>query len=125
MRHILTLIIGLFCILAFAQTDSIVMKSQTDSVVMKLNSNQNRVDTVIKTEKIEIINKSFDNLVTKLTEKKDDKNSIWDILTPLLIGAGLTLLTQWLIELWKTEKEKLNKKQELISRGRAKTYLIV
>jgi hypothetical protein len=82
------------------------------------------VDTIIKTEKVEIINKSFDNLVEKLTEKKEDKNSIWDILIPILIGAGLTLGTQFAIELWKTDKEKKSKKQELISRGRAKTYLI-
>ncbi|MBL7760874.1 MAG: hypothetical protein JNK08_09275 [Sediminibacterium sp.] len=74
--------------------------------------------------KVEIVSKSFDKLVAKLTEQASNKPTIWDTLTPLLIGAGLTLLTQFLIEFWKSRKETNNKKQELISKGRAKTYLI-
>lgn len=72
--------------------------------------------------KVEILNRSFDRLVTKLTENSTD--SKWDTIIPLLIGAGLTLLTTWLIELWKSKKETKQKTQELISKGRAKTYLI-
>ena len=49
---------------------------------------------------------------------------MWTTLIPLLIGAGLTLLTTFLIEQWKTRKEKEVKKQQLVSRGRAKTYLL-
>jgi hypothetical protein len=116
MRLTLILTILLFCSLTFAQTDS---------GKMTVKSTQHPVDTIAKTEKVEIINKSFDNLVEKLTEKKEEENSIWDILFPLLIGAGLTLGTQFAIELWKTDKEKKSKKHELISRGRAKTYLII
>lgn len=73
--------------------------------------------------KIEVVNKSFDKLVEKLTQNSPD-NSMWDVLIPLLIGAGLTLLTQFLIELWKSNKDSKNKKQELISKAKAKTYLI-
>ncbi|PXY44292.1 hypothetical protein [Flavobacterium hydrophilum] len=73
--------------------------------------------------KLEVVNKSFDKLVNKLTENSSD-NSIWNVLIPLLIGAGLTLLTQFLIELWKSKKESKLKKQELISKAKAKTYLI-
>lgn len=116
MRPTLTLTFLLFCSLIFAQANS---------GMTTLNKAQHSVDTIAKTEKIEIINKSFDNLVAKLTENKEDKNSIWDIIIPLLIGAGLTLGMQLVIEFWKTKKEKENKKQELISRGRAKTYFIV
>lgn len=72
--------------------------------------------------KIEVINHSFDELVKKLTEAHS--NSVWDTLTPLLIGAGFTLATQLLVELWKSHKDIKRKKQELISKGRAKTYLI-
>jgi hypothetical protein len=73
--------------------------------------------------KVEIINQSFDKLVTKLTET-GQRNSIWDILIPLLIGAALTLLAQLAIEFWKSRKEKELKRRELISKTNAKTYLI-
>lgn len=74
--------------------------------------------------KVELISKPLDKLVKKLVEESADKHSIWDTLTPLLIGAGLTLLTQLFIELYKSTKDVKKKKQELISRGRAKMYLI-
>jgi hypothetical protein len=74
--------------------------------------------------KVEIVNKSLDKLVEKLVEQTVEKPSIWDTLTPLLVGAGLTLFTQFLIELWKSYKEKKLKKQDLISRCRSKSYLI-
>jgi hypothetical protein len=73
--------------------------------------------------RVEIFNKSLDRLVLKLTEHAD-KPSMWDTLTPLLIGAGLTLLTQFLIEIWKSKKEKKLKIQELTSKAQAKVYLI-
>lgn len=76
------------------------------------------------TTSVEIVSKSFDKFVEKFGEQAIDKPSIWDTLTPLLIGAGLTIVTQLLIEFWKSNKETNQKKQELISRGRAKTYLI-
>jgi hypothetical protein len=107
MKTFYTLAILLFSSSAFAQSVNTKVK-----------------DTPIKEEKIEIVNKSFDSLVEKLREKKEDKNSIWDTLIPLLIGAGLTLGTQFAIEFWRIRKEKEKKKQELISRGRAKTYLL-
>jgi hypothetical protein len=74
--------------------------------------------------KIEIVNRSFDQLVKKLIEKTADKPSIWDTIIPLLIGAGLALLAQFSIEWWKSKKERKKEKQNLISKGRAKTYLI-
>ena len=75
--------------------------------------------------KIEIISKSLDTLVTKLSENPTSHDSMWTTIIPLLIGASLTLITQLLIELYKLNREKTNKKQELISKGKAKTYLIV
>ena len=86
---------------------------------------KNQVPTteIVQPEQIEIINPSFDALVKKLTEEKK-QNPLWGILIPLLIGAGLTLLTQFVLEHFRTTKEKVRRKQELISKGRAKTYLI-
>lgn len=74
------------------------------------------------TTRVEIVNKSLDSIATKLSEQSD--TSMWTTLTPLLIGAGLTLLTQFLIEFDKSRKEKKKKTLELIAKGRAKTYLI-
>lgn len=76
------------------------------------------------TTRVEITSKSLDLLAHRLAEKPADNNSMWTTLIPLLIGAALTLLTQLLIELYKTNKEKAAKKQELISKGRARMYLI-
>lgn len=59
-----------------------------------------------KTEKVEVVNKSFDELVKFQTENKKSEKSIWDTLIPLLIGAGLTLLTQILMDFRKNLKEK-------------------
>lgn len=74
--------------------------------------------------KVEIISKPLDQLVAKLTQDIPAKSSIWDTLIPLIIGAALTLITQFFIEYWKSNKEKRKRKQELISKGKAKTYLI-
>jgi hypothetical protein len=57
-------------------------------------------------------------------EDNDVHNSIWDTLIPLLVGASLTLMVQFAIEYWKTNKEKRTKKRELISKGLARMYLI-
>lgn len=114
MRRIFTLTFLLLCSLTFAQTDS-----------NKLSVNKSKqVDTIYKTDKVEIVNKSFDTLVADLTKKESETNSMWATLIPLLIGAGLTLLSTFLVEQWKTSKEKEVKKQQLVSRGRAKTYLL-
>ncbi|MEI3802726.1 MULTISPECIES: hypothetical protein [unclassified Chitinophaga] len=74
--------------------------------------------------KVEIVNRSFDQLVKKLIENTADRPSIWDTIIPLLIGAGLALLTQFSIECWKSRRERKKEKQNLISKGWAKTYLI-
>ncbi|MBS7254865.1 hypothetical protein [Flavobacterium branchiicola] len=89
------------------------------------NSTPNVTKKETTLQKVEIINKSFDQLVEKLTKEKEDNNSIWNIIGPLLIGSALTLVTQLLIDSWKNRKEKVINQQKLISRGRAKTYLIV
>jgi hypothetical protein len=114
MKQILTLTFLLIAALTFAQMDS------SDLYV----NEPKQSDTIYKTEKVEIINKSFDRLVSDLTKKDKGTNSIWTTLIPLLIGAGLTLFTTFLIEHWKTGKEKKLKRQQLVSRGRAKTYLL-
>ncbi|HET9057466.1 MAG TPA: hypothetical protein VFN30_11540 [Chitinophagaceae bacterium] len=88
-----------------------------------MNKSQ-QVDTIYKADKVEIVNKSFDTLVEYLTKEDSETNSMWTTLIPLLIGAGLTLLSTFLIERWKTSKEKEVKKQQLVSRGRAKIYLL-
>lgn len=74
--------------------------------------------------KVEIVSKSLDKLVSRLIENTNNQSSIWDTLIPLLIGAGLTLLTHLIIELLRSRREKQKKKQELISKSRAKTYFI-
>jgi len=76
------------------------------------------------TTSIEVINKSFDLFVNKLSDKLAKEYSMWSTLIPLLIGAVLTLAVQILIEVYKTWKGNKKDKQALISRGRAKTYLI-
>ncbi len=117
MKTVLTLTMTLIFTLTFAQIDS--GKKVIPSKVIQ----QKQSDT-LNVPKVEIVNSSFDKLVTKLIIDKKDKNSIWDTLIPLLIGAALTLIAQFSIEYWKTNKENENKKRELISKGRARTYLI-
>lgn len=73
---------------------------QTDTI------NKATTGKLDKTEKVEVINKSFDDFVKFQTEKKKDDKSIWDTLIPLLIGAGLTLLTQILMDFRKHQNEK-------------------
>lgn len=114
MRQILTSTFLLFYTLTFAQTDN---------NNLSVNKSQ-QVDTLYTTDKVEIVNKSFDTLVADLIKKKEETNSMWTTLIPLLIGAGLTLLSTFLVEQWKSSKEKEIKKQQLVSRGRAKTYLL-
>jgi hypothetical protein len=100
--------------LTFAQTDS-----------KNLSANKSiLLDTIYKTDKVEIVNKSIDTLVADLTKKEKETNSMWATLIPLLFGSGLTLLSTYLIERLKISKEWKAKKQQLVSRGRAKTYLL-
>jgi hypothetical protein len=63
---------------------------------------ENRMESV----KVEIINKSFDKLVKFQTKNNKEASSIWDTLIPLLIGAGLTLITQIVMDTNKNRKEK-------------------
>jgi hypothetical protein len=72
--------------------------------------------------KVEVINHSFDKLVKELSKPK--ANPVWDTLIGILIGATLTFLAQWSIELWKSRKDRKRLKRELISKGKAKVYLI-
>ncbi|MFN8333487.1 MAG: hypothetical protein U0U09_00075 [Cyclobacteriaceae bacterium] len=76
----------------------------------------------IDTTKIELVSPSLDSIASNLSKPSD--SSMWTILGPLLIGAALTILTQLLIELYKARVEKKKKILQLISKGRAKTYLI-
>ncbi|RUA35225.1 MAG: hypothetical protein DSY77_02985 [Bacteroidetes bacterium] len=114
MKQILTMAFLLFCSLTFAQVNG--------NKISVTKTKQ--VDTIYNTDRVEIVNKSFDKLVANLTKKDSETNSMWATLIPLLIGSGLTLLTTFFIEQWKTGKEKEVKKQQLVSRGRAKTYLL-
>jgi hypothetical protein len=110
------LLLSFFCI-ASAQVGS--NKKDTIEKISPI-----RRGTENELTKIEIINKSFDDLATKLINQATQKSAIWDTIIPLLIGSALTLLAQFFIEYWKSRKEISQKKYELISRGRAKTYLI-
>ncbi|ATL48794.1 hypothetical protein COR50_17390 [Chitinophaga caeni] len=117
MKTLLTIILTLLLSLTFAQTNGKVIANN------KAVDAKPDIDTV-STTKVELLNSSFDKLVSKLTEDKKETNSIWNTLIPLLIGAGLTLIAQFAIEYWKTNKENESKKREIISKGRARTYLI-
>lgn len=72
--------------------------------------------------KVEVINHSFDKLVQELSKPKT--NPVWETLGVLLIGAALTFLAQWSIEGWKSRKDRKRLTRELISKGKAKVYLI-
>lgn len=115
MKPIIAITILFFCSLAFAKSNN---------NLITLNVNQNAVDTISKTKKVEIINQSFDNLVTKFIGFIDNQNSTIGTILTVLSGALITLITQLLIEFLKTFKEKKNKKRELFSKGIANTFLI-
>ncbi|MCH4828630.1 MULTISPECIES: hypothetical protein [Flavobacterium] len=87
-RHIYIILLTIISVNIYGQTDT-VNKQKTNSI-----------------EKVEVVNKSFDELVKFQTEKKKEEKSIWDTLIPLLIGAGLTLLTQILMDYRKNQKDK-------------------
>ena len=72
--------------------------------------------------KVELVNQSFDKLVSELS--KPQTNPVWDTVIGILIGATLTFLAQWSIEAWKSRKERKSLTRELISKGKAKVYLI-
>ena len=94
--------------------------AETDSNNLS-NKRSIKVDTIYKIDKIEIIYKSFDNLVADLSKKE---NEWWNHLISFLSGVVLTSLFNFLIERWKTSKEKEAKKRQLVSRGFAKKYLL-
>ena len=73
---------------------------------------------------IEIKSHSLDNLVNHVSESSDKGNSIWDVMIPLLIGAALTLITQYVIFLIGNRKERDIIKFQLISKAKGKVFLI-
>lgn len=75
---------------------------------------------IVETKPIWIENKSFDILVKSIIDKKEENNTLWNI----LLGAAITLVTTLLIEKYKSWKEDKIRKIELISKGQAKVYLI-
>ena len=114
MRYILTLTFFLYYSFTFAKA--------TNS---ELTINKSKhIDTIYDTKKVEIVNESFDTLVADLTKASSETDPMWSTIKALLIGSILTLSTTYLIECWKARKEKDEKKIQLISRGRAKTYLL-
>jgi hypothetical protein len=83
-------------------------------------SKKENIKTIDKTEKVELVNKSFDELVKFQTERKKENKSIWDTLIPLLIGAGLTLITQILMDFRKNQKDK--KSDILLTKSELEKY---
>ena len=78
---------------------------------------------MIDTSKVDLTSKSLDKLVEIIAAPKPEQ-SIWKTLIPLIIGAVLTLLIQFLLERNKTKRETRSKKIQLLAKARAKTYLI-
>lgn len=74
-------------------------------------------DPFISEEPTQTINQVFQPATT-------DKKSIWDVITPLLIGAALTFLVQIFIEWKKSKKEKINQIIELKSNLKGTTSLV-
>lgn len=74
---------------------TISSNGQSDTTIMQIPENA----------KVELVNKSFDEYVSSQAQKENDQNSIWDTLIPLLIGSGITLLTQLLMDIRKNRKE--------------------
>ncbi|MBA4242142.1 MAG: hypothetical protein C0448_15565 [Sphingobacteriaceae bacterium] len=79
------------------------------------------------TTKIELASKSLDNLVDILSTPKPTP-SLWltyglPILT-VALGAGLTLLIQWVIEGKKNKRTDKVSKRQLIAKAKAKIFLI-
>ncbi len=90
-RNIFILITILLTTYVFGQTDTFIKPS---------------IEPKAEPSKVKVINKSFDDYIKFQTGKKKEDKSMWDTLIPLLIGAGLTLLTQILMDLLKNRKEK-------------------
>jgi hypothetical protein len=101
----------------FAQADSLKIDTLVDVNSLSENVSSGNI-------RIEIENKSFDKLVEKITKEERGEASIWTTLIPLLIGAGLTILTQLLIEFRRTYKENKNKKIEIKTEMARLTLLI-
>lgn len=101
----------------------IFISTSLDSAQSTPNKSVSSDSIRVNNEKIELVNTSFDRLVDKLTTDTKE-NSMWNTLIPLLIGAGLTLFSQYFIEEWKQRREIKTLKRDLISKGKAKTYII-
>ncbi len=96
----------MLCGSANGQTDTIAVKSE-------IFSGTEIALTPSDTFQIVIVNKSFDKLVGNLIEEKKDKKSIWDTLIPLLIGALVALIPQFIFWFLNKSKEKSKLKLEI------------
>ena len=79
------------------------------------------------TTKIELASKSLDNLVDILATPKPTPSPLVTYGLPILtvaLGAGLTLLIQWAIEGKKNRRSDEVSKRQLISKAKAKIFLI-
>jgi hypothetical protein len=77
--------------------------------------------------KIEIVNRSLDKLVDVLAKPKHEASPWLTYGLPILtlaLGAGLTLLIQWTIERKRNKRSDEVSKRQLISKAKAKTFLV-
>lgn len=101
-RQIITLTFLLFCSLTFAQTDS------SESLIKQTPP----IDTVVKTDKIEIVNKSFDSLVADYKLKQSTEIDSSDIISLTFAGIALLLtIFGWVFSPWINRKTKALEKQ--------------
>ncbi|KFF08724.1 hypothetical protein [Chryseobacterium luteum] len=80
--------------------------------------------TKVEYQKVELKNEVLENYIKKLSTKNEAKQSIWDTLIPLLIGAFLTLGTQIYFENKKNKKDNDNQILESKSELEKLTYLL-
>jgi hypothetical protein len=101
-RQIITLTFLLLCSLTFAQTDS--NKSSMKQTLP--------IDTVFKTDKIEIVNKSFDKLVADYKLKQSTEIDASNIISLTFSGIALLLtIFGWVCSPWINRKTKALEKQ--------------
>jgi hypothetical protein len=101
-RQIIALTFLLLCSLTFAQTDSSKsLKKQTLPI-----------DTVFKTDKIELVNKSFDTLVADYKLKQSTEIDASNIISLTFAGIALLLtIFGWVCSPWINRKTKALEKQ--------------
>lgn len=106
---------NLFYIIIFTLFLDAHVVGQYDTEAVKTKTESVTENSPIENDnsRIEIINKSFDRLVKKLTLEKKEGKSIWDTLIPLLIGALLALIPQIIFWFLNNSKEKSKLKLEI------------